>query len=682
MSSFKRILVTSALPYANGPLHIGHIAGAYLPSDLYTRFKRLNGESIIHICGSDEHGVPITIAAEKQGCTPQEIVDRYHELNKATFEKFGISFDYYGRTSSKTHYETASEFFSTLDKKGVFVRKQEKQLFDIEKEMFLPDRYVKGTCPSCGFNEAYGDQCEKCGKSLSPDELIDPISVLSGTKPELRETEHWFLPLGSYQEELENWITSHREWKSNVLGQVQSWLQAGLSDRAVTRDLTWGVPVPHPDAKGKVLYVWFDAPIGYISATKEWAQKNGTPEDWSKWWQDSSTRLIHFIGKDNIVFHCVIFPVMLKAHGDYILPDQVPANEFLNLEGNKLSTSRNWAIWLHEVIEEFEPDLFRYVIASILPESKDADFSWKDFQQRVNSELADVLGNFTNRTLTFIERFAEGKIPSNASLTQRDQDALRVIEIQKEKISRAYESFHFREAVQETMHLAREGNRYFSESEPWKTRTDNPDQCNATLYVSAQIAAALSILFDPVMPEKMKQLRSALGITGEIHWQNVTSEMLKVGTEISSGEILFAKVEDEKIQKQLDKLNYGAGIPSLEAEDESARISPISTEIEFDQFLPIDLRAAKIEAAETVPKSDKLLKLTLDLGLEKRTILSGVAKHISAEELIGKTVVIVSNLKPRKMMGMESQGMVLFAEEPDGTLKPVVTEATPGSCVK
>ena len=680
MSSFKRTLITSALPYANGPLHIGHIAGAYLPSDLYTRFLRMNGESVLHICGSDEHGVPITIAAEKEGCTPQQIVDRYHELNKATFQSFGISFDYYGRTSSPTHKKTASEFFQALEKQGVFVRKMEKQLFDTEKKMFLPDRYVKGTCPSCGYTEAYGDQCEKCGKSLSPSDLIDPVSVLSGTKPELKETEHWFLPLGEYQKELEEWIGGHKEWKPNVLGQVNSWLQSGLSDRAVTRDLSWGVPVPHPDGEGKVLYVWFDAPIGYISATKEWAENKGNPEEWSQWWKDSGTRLIHFIGKDNIVFHCIIFPVMLKAHGEFILPDQVPANEFLNLEGNKLSTSRNWAIWLHEAIEEFEPDFFRYVIASILPESKDSDFSWKDFQQRVNSELADVLGNFTNRTLTFIERFSEGRIPSEITFNERDHEALRAIEEQKVKITQAYQSFRFREAVQETMHLAREGNRYFSESEPWKTRTENPERCNATLFVSAQIAAALSVLFDPIMPTKMRQLRSALGLSDEMTWQEVNSEMLRSGSKVKAGEILFAKIEDDKIQAQLEKLNSGSSTTTTM--DENAGISPISDEIEFDQFLPIDLRAAKILSAEPVPKSDKLLKFTLDLGIENRTILSGVAKHLSPDQLIGKTVVIVSNLKPRMMMGVESQGMVLFAEEPDGTLKPVLTDAMPGSNVK
>lgn len=645
---------------------------------------RLNGEDILHICGSDEHGVPITIAAEKEGCSPQEIVDRYHELNKKTFEQFGISFDFYGRTSSSVHHQTASDFFKHLEEKDVFVRKMEKQLFDVEKKMFLPDRYVKGTCPSCGYPEAYGDQCEKCGKSLSPSELVNPVSVLSGSKPELKETEHWFLPLGDYQTDLESWISGHADWKPNVLGQVNSWLQSGLGDRAVTRDLSWGVPVPHPDANGKVLYVWFDAPIGYISATKEWAENQGRPADWETWWKDSETRLIHFIGKDNIVFHCIIFPVMLKAHEGYILPDQVPANEFLNLEGNKLSTSRNWAIWLHEAIEEFEPDLLRYVIASILPESKDADFSWKDFQQRVNSELADILGNFVNRTLTFIERFAEGRIPEAGPLSPRDLQALSMIETQKMKISKAYQAFRFREAVQETMNLAREGNRYFSESEPWKTRKENPETCDTTLYVSAQIAGALSVLFSPVMPEKMKTLRSCLGLADSLQWQEVQKEMVPSGSSVHSGEILFSKIEDETIQRQLDKLmKHTTSVTSHS--DQEVMESPykaLSDVIEFDQFIPIDLRAAKILEAEKVSGSEKLLQLSLDLGFEKRTVLSGVAQHVNPEELRGQTVVMVANLKPRKMMGIESQGMVLFAEEPDGSLKPVYTSALPGSIVK
>lgn len=681
--SFKRTLVTSALPYANGPLHIGHIAGAYLPSDLYTRYMRLNGENILHICGSDEHGVPITIAAEKEGCTPQEIVDRYHELNKKTFERFGISFDFFGRTSSPVHYKTASEFFRTLEEKGVFIRKMERQLFDIEKKMFLPDRYVKGTCPSCGYSEAYGDQCEKCGKSLSPSDLIEPISVLSGTTPELKETEHWFLPLGDYQKDLESWVSSHTDWKPNVLGQVNSWLQSGLGDRAVTRDLSWGVPVPHPDADGKVLYVWFDAPIGYISATQEWAQLHENPEEWKRWWQDEDTRLIHFIGKDNIVFHCIIFPVMLKAHEGYVLPDQVPANEFLNLEGNKLSTSRNWAIWLHEVIEEFDPDLLRYVIASILPESKDSDFNWKDFQQRVNSELADILGNFVNRTLTFIERFSDSKIPDAGQLSGRDIEALSAIETQKEKISRAYQAFRFREAVQETMNLAREGNRYFSESEPWKTRKEAPEQCDTTLYVSAQIAAAISVLFSPVMPTKMQSLRSCLGLSDTLTWKDVKKEMIPTGTTVHAGDILFSKIDDETIQQQADKLMNQSGVSKSETSVEhESGLKPLSNPIDFDQFISIDLRAAKIVRVEQVHGSEKLLNLSLDVGLEKRTILSGVAQHMKPEDLIGKTVVIVANLKPRKMMGIESQGMVLFAEEPDGTLKPVLTDAQPGSIVK
>jgi len=671
----KRTLVTSALPYANGPIHLGHLAGAYLPADLYVRYKRLTDEDVLYICGSDEHGVPITIAAEKEGVSPQDIVDKFHKKNKQIFEDFGISFDYYGRTSSKVHHKTSQEIFTKLYEDGIFVQKTEEQLYDPEAEMFLPDRYVRGTCPNCGYEDAYGDQCENCGASLSPNELINPKSAITGDTPETRETTHWYLPLGDFQERLEEWLETRKNWKPNVVGQVKSWLNDGLADRAVTRDLSWGVPVPLKEAKGKVLYVWFDAPIGYISATKEWAQKQGNPELWKTYWQDEDTDLIHFIGKDNIVFHCIMFPATLMAHGDYVLPKNVPANEFLNLEGKKLSTSRGWAVWLDEYLEDFEPDLLRYVLGTILPETKDADFSWEEFQNKVNSELADVLGNFVHRTTSFTENYFDGIVPELSEPTDKDKQALEQILIQKEKISAAYEEFKLREAIAETMKLARIGNKYFTDMEPWQTRKDDRETCGNTLHVCLQITAALSILFDPILPNKMSELRRELNITEETSWKLVSDNILESGNPIEKGTILFEKIEDEEVEAQLQKLEA-----RTKQQSEKEDYEPLKDEIAFDDFMKLDLRAGKITKASAIPKANKLLKINVDLGFEQRTIVSGIANDFDPDELAGQKVCVVANLAPKKLMGVESNGMILMAEE-DGKLKFVETDAQPGSPV-
>ena len=674
MPNKKRILVTSALPYANGPIHLGHLAGAYLTPDFYVRYKRRTDADVAFICGSDEHGVPITIAAEKEGVSPQDIVDRYHGMNKKVFEDFGISFDYYGRTSSKVHHETSQEFFTTLNNKGFFKKKTEEQLYDPKAGMFLPDRYVKGTCPNCGYEEAYGDQCEKCGTSLSPTELIDPVSALTGEKPELKKTEHWYMPLGDVQPKLEKWLDTRENWKPNVMGQVKSWLNDGLADRAATRDLSWGVPVPLEEAKGKVLYVWFDAPIGYVSATKEWAQKQGNPDLWKDYWQNEDTELYHFIGKDNIVFHCIMFPIVLMEHGGYVLPKNVPANEFLNLEGKKLSTSRGWAVWLHEYLEDFEPDLLRYALGTTLPESKDSDFSWKDFQMHINTELADVLGNFTNRSLSFTVNYAEGKVPELVEPSDIDLEALQAIEDQKEKITHAYENFRFKEAISETMNLARIGNRYFTETEPWKTRKTEPIKAGNTLHVSLQISAALSCLFDPILPNKMKQLRSQLGISDSFTWNDISNNMLKVGDSVIQGDILFEKIEDDIIEEQIQKLHDKA-----KEADPTPDVPELKDNIEFGDFMKLDLRAGKIISAKKIEKSNKLLEIKVDIGLEQRTIVSGISKYFEADELAGQKVSVVANLAPKKLMGVESKGMILMAENPDGSLKFVETDAEPGS---
>lgn len=675
----KRTLVTSALPYANGPIHLGHLAGAYLPADLYVRYKRLTDEDIIHICGSDEHGVPITIAAEKEDISPQDIVDKFHERNKQIFEDFGIHFDYYGRTSSEVHHQTSQEFFTKLYEDDVFVQKTEEQLYDPKAEMFLPDRYVKGTCPNCGYEEAYGDQCESCGTSLSPTELKNPKSAITGDTPETKETTHWYLPLGDFQERLEEWLDTRENWKPNVMGQVKSWLNDGLADRAVTRDLTWGVPVPLDDAKGKVLYVWFDAPIGYISATKEWAAEQGNPDEWKAYWQDEDTDLIHFIGKDNIVFHCIMFPATLMAHGNYVLPKNVPANEFLNLEGKKLSTSRGWAVWLDEYLKDFDADLLRYVLGTTLPEAKDSDFSWQDFQNKVNSELADVLGNFVYRTTSFTENYFDGKVPELNSPTEKDRETLAKIEKQKQKISKAYEQFKLREAITETMNLARIGNKYFTDMEPWQTRKDDLETCGNTLHVCLQITAALSILFDPILPNKMAELRSELNIADDISWDMISDTILKGGSKIKKGAILFEKIEDEEIEKQLNNLKERASENEKESQD---NYEPLKENMEFDNFMKMDLRAGKIIEASAIEKADKLLKIKVDLGFEERIIVSGISNNFTPDEIIGQKVCVVTNLAPKKLMGVESNGMILMAEEEDGSLKFVETNAEPGSVIK
>ena len=671
----KRILVTSALPYANGPIHLGHLAGAYLPADLYTRFQRLKGADIIHICGSDEHGVPITIAAEKEGVTPQQVVDKFHEMNKQVFSEFGISFDYYGRTSSPVHHETSQEFFKNLNEKGIFNKKTEKQLYDQEADMFLPDRYVKGTCPVCGHPEAYGDQCEKCGSALSPTELKDPKSSITGNTPILRETEHWYLPLGNFEIKIDAWLDSRKNWKANVMGQCKSWIKTGLGDRAVTRDLSWGVPVPIEEARGKVLYVWFDAPIGYISATKEWAESAGKKDLWKDYWQDQDTKLIHFIGKDNIVFHCIMFPSMLMEHGDFVLPENVPANEFLNLEGQKLSTSKGWAVWLHEYLEEFSSDNLRFVLGSTLPETKDSDFSWKDYQTRVNSELADILGNFIFRTTSFTEKFFEAKVPELVNPSEKDKEALNSIADVKTKVEDAYENYRFREAIAETMNLARIGNKYFTEMEPWKTRNTDPVLCGNTLHVCLQLCSALSVMFEPVLPVAMSSMRKQFGLPGNTAWDDINHYMLKPNTGIKTGDILFTKVEDEAVEKQLEILKNRSG--SLNPA--SKEYTPLKDTTDFSSFMNLDLRAGKILSAEKMEKSNKLLKLSIDLGFEKRTILSGIAQYHKPEDIIGKSVCVVANLAPKKMMGIESNGMILMGENEDGSLHFVHTEADPGS---
>ena len=689
--SKRKILITAALPYANGPIHLGHLAGAYLPADLYARYKRLTGADVLFICGSDEMGVAIVVRARKEGITPQQLVDKYHPVIQESFARFGISFDYYGRTSSDVHAETSQEFFRTLSNKGVFRTSTEKQLFDPEAEMFLADRFVVGTCPNCGFADAFGDQCENCGTALSPRELVDPRSTLSSATPELRDTTHWYIKLGDLQPGLEQWIDTKENWKPNVLGQVRSWLKEGLRDRAITRDVPWGVPVPgdvaekeNVDASHKVIYVWFDAPIGYISASIEWSQKIGDGDRWKSYWQGDSD-LIHFIGKDNIVFHCLMFPAMLMSHGEYTLPYNVPANEFLNIEGKKLSTSRGWAIWLHEYLEDFEPDYLRYALATTLPETKDSDFSWQDFQARVNNELADVLGNFVNRTLTFTERYFESTIPELQDPSPIDKEVLASIERFPKKIGSAYDAFRMREAVFETMNLARLGNKYFNDTEPWKTRKSDLKKCGNTIHISLQICAALSVLADPVIPFFAHRLRTMVRLPGSVHsepresnqsdeilWHSVSASMLSPGSRIGDPEILFKKIEDDVIRTQKEKLE---GVETAE---------PVVSEkkgIEFDVFESVDLRAATVLACERVPKTDRLLKLDVDLGYEKRTIVSGIAEQIEPESLVGETVVVVANLAARKIRGVESKGMLLTAEAADGSLSIVKTSAEAGSVV-
>ena len=663
-----RHLVTSALPYANGPVHIGHLAGVYIPSDIYTRYLRLKGEEVISICGSDEHGVPITIKAKKEGVTPQQIVDRYHEIIKKAFADFGIAFDIYSRTSSKTHAETASDFFKNLNEKGEFIEQTTEQYYDPEAKQFLADRYITGRCPKCHEDGAYGDQCEKCGSTLSPNELINPKSAISGAQPELKATTHWYLPLDKYQPMLEKWILEdHKEWKPNVYGQCKSWLDSGLHPRAVSRDLDWGIPVPVKGAEGKVLYVWFDAPIGYISATKEL-----TP-DWEKWWKSEDTKLVHFIGKDNIVFHCIVFPAMLKAHGDYILPENVPANEFLNLEGDKISTSRNWAVWLHEYLKDFpgKQDVLRYVLTATAPETKDNDFTWRDFQSRNNSELVAIFGNFVNRALVLTDKYYGGKVPQCGVLTDADKDVLEQITKVKSGIEKNLQNYKFREALKEMMSLARLGNKYLADTEPWKLAKTDMDRVATILNLSLQITANLAIAAQPFLPFTSDKLKAMLNFS-ELKWDELgKAELLKVDHQLGKPELLFEKIDDAEIQAQLDKLEA----TKLANVNENAEQEPQKELVSFDEFTKMDMRIGKVLTAEKVAKTKKLLKLTVDTGLDHRTIVSGIAEHYTAEEMIGKNVMVLMNLPPREIKGIESHGMLLFAEEPSGKLVAMTGEA-------
>ena len=677
MSKFKRHLITSALPYANGPLHIGHLAGVYIPSDIYTRYLRMKGEDVISICGSDEHGVPITLKARNEGVTPQEIVDRYHAINKKAFEDLGIAFDIYSRTSNKIHYETASEFFLKLYNKGEFIEKTSEQYYDEEAGCFLADRYIMGTCPYCGNENAYGDQCEKCGNSLSPSDLINPHSTISGSKPVLKETLHWYLPLDKYEPWLKKWILEdHKEWKANVYGQCKSWLDQGLQPRAVSRDLEWGVPVPVKNAEGKVLYVWFDAPIGYISATKEL-----TP-DWEKYWKDKETRMIHFIGKDNIVFHCIIFPAMLKAEGTFILPDNVPANEFLNLEGDKISTSRNWAVWLHEYLTDFpgKQDVLRYSLCASAPETKDNDFTWKEFQARNNNELVAILGNFVNRTLVLTNNYYKGETPARAKLDEYDESVLKEIGTLKSNVEANIDSFRFKEALKEAINLARLGNKYLADTEPWKVIKTDPERVKTTMNISLQITANLTILLEPFLPFSMEKLRGWLNL-GKKAWQEAgNKDLLLPGHKIGKPSLLFEKIEDEDIKKQIDKLMASKELNDLSSE----KTIPSKDLISFDDFSKIDIRTATVLEAEKVPKTTKLLKLKIDTGLDVRTIVSGIAEYFDPQALIGKQISVVANLEPRKIRGIESKGMILMAEDKDGKLVLVspTDKVSNGSTIK
>ena len=677
MKKFKRHLVTSALPYANGPIHIGHLAGVYVPSDIYTRYLRMRGEDVISICGSDEHGVPITLKARKEGITPQEVVDRYHELNKKAFADFGIAFDIYSRTSNRIHYETASQFFRKLYDQGEFVEKTASQYYDEEAGCFLADRYITGTCPYCGNENAYGDQCEKCGTSLSPTDLINPKSTISGSAPVMRDTLHWYLPLDKHESWIRKWILEeHTEWKTNVYGQCKSWLDQGLQPRAVSRDLDWGVPVPFGSARGKVLYVWFDAPIGYISATREL-----TP-DWEKYWKDPETRMVHFIGKDNIVFHCIIFPAMLKAEGSYILPDNVPANEFLNLENDKISTSKNWAVWLHEYLEDFpgKQDSLRYALCASAPETKDNDFTWKEFQARNNNELVAILGNFVNRALVLTANYYNGTVPVPGVMNDYDRETVKSIMTCRENTESNLEAFRFRQALAEAMNLARLGNKYLADTEPWKVIKTDPERVKTIMYISLQITANLAILLEPFLPFSMEKLRGWLGIAG-LQWDAAgRSDLLSPGHGISSGELLFSKIDDAEIEKQIQKLldtkkaNHNAKAPVL----------PQKEDVTFDEFTRMDIRTATILEADKVPKTTKLIKLKVDTGIDVRTIVSGIAEHFTAEELPGKNISVVVNLAPRTIRGIESKGMVLLAEDENGKLIFVTpeTKISNGSPVK
>ncbi|NOY97241.1 MAG: methionine--tRNA ligase [Chlorobi bacterium] len=677
MAEYKRTLITTALPYANGPIHIGHLAGVYVPADIYARYLRLKGEEVVLIGGSDEHGVPITLKAKNEGVTPQDIVDKYHGIIKESFKKFGISFDVYSRTSSKIHHDTASEFFKKLYDTGKFIEKTSEQYYDEENKQFLADRYITGTCPKCGFDGAYGDQCESCGSSLSPTELINPKSMISGNVPVLKETKHWYLPLAQYEDWLREWILEgHKEWKVNVYGQCKSWIDSGLQSRAVTRDLNWGVPVPIDEAKGKVLYVWFDAPIGYISATKEL-----TPE-WEKYWKDPETRMLHFIGKDNIVFHCIIFPSMLKAEGSFILPENVPANEFLNLEGDKISTSRNWAVWLHEYLEEFpgKEDVLKYVLTANAPETKDNDFTWSDFQARNNNELVAVLGNYVNRTLVLTQKYFGGVVPALGELTDSDKEVLAKISDIKEEVEKSLDNFRFRESLKYAMDLARLGNKYLADEEPWKVIKSDEERVKTVMNICLQITANLTIILEPFLPFSMEKLRSFLNFEKK-GWDALgNTSLIAAGHKVNKPELLFEKIEDKVIEAQIQKLFDTKNANDLV----ETKASPAKENINFDDFGKIDIRVGTIIEAEKVAKTKKLLKLKIDTGIDQRTVVSGIAEYYQPEVLIGRQVSILVNLEPKKLRGIESQGMILCAENADGSLSIVAPDqkADNGSEVK
>jgi len=687
MTTPKRYTITAALPYTNGPVHIGHLAGVYVPADIYARYQRLKGNDVAYICGSDEHGVPITIKAKKEGITPQQVVDKYHAMIKTSFEEFGISFDNYSRTSAKIHHETASDFFKKLYEDDQFIEETNQQLYDAEANQFLADRFVVGTCPKCGFEESYGDQCENCGTSHNATDLINAKSAITGNTPSLKETKHWFLPLDQYQEWLKKWIVEGHanDWKPNVLGQVKSWLDDGLRPRAVTRDLDWGIPVPAEGGEGKVLYVWFDAPIGYISSTKEWAAEKGI--DWEPYWKDKDTKLVHFIGKDNIVFHCIIFPSMLKAEGSYVLPENVPANEFLNLEGNKISTSKNWAVWLHEYLEDFpeKQDVLRYTLTANAPESKDNDFTWKDFQARNNNELVAIFGNFINRVVVLTNKYYQGVVPSPNTFTDVDEDTLALLKKSPQIISKSIKRYRFREALNELMNLARLGNKYLADEEPWKVIKEDEARVQTIMFVALQIASGLAVLCEPFLPFTATKLKEILRFTqndsvmsststslgtssveGSLTWNDIATKnaLLPSGHQIGKAELLFSKVEDTDVQKQLDKLQ--ASKQANKAANKT--VSPQKDTIEFNDFTKLDMRVGTILEAIKVPKTKKLLQLTVDVGIDVRTIVSGIAESFSPEDIIGQKVTVLCNLAPRKLRGVESQGMILMTDTPDGKL--------------
>ncbi|WP_339924696.1 methionine--tRNA ligase [uncultured Cyclobacterium sp.] len=681
--NFKRHTITSALPYANGPLHIGHLAGCYIPSDIYVRYLRLQQRDVAFVCGSDEHGVAITIKAKNEGISPQEVVDRYHGIMKGSFEKFGISFDHYSRTTSPVHHETASQLFAELYQKGEFDEKETEQYYDAEANQFLADRYIEGTCPNCGYEEAYGDQCEKCGSSLSPTDLINPRSKLSGNTPVLKMTKHWFLDLGKFTPFLKEWILDEHanDWKNNVLGQCRSWLESGdgLQPRSMTRDMDWGIPVPIPGAEGKVLYVWFDAPIGYISSTKEWAKENG--KDWELYWKDKETKLVHFIGKDNIVFHCITFPAILKTLGDFILPENVPANEFLNLEGQKISTSKNWAVWLHEYLEEFpgQEDVLRYVLTANAPETKDNDFTWKDFQARNNNELVAIFGNFVNRALVLTHKYYEGKVPKNYGLAPVEEELINTLNEYPTKISQSIEKYRFREALTLMMDFARTGNKYLAETEPWKTIKTDQERTSTILNVAINIVANLSVLSQPFLPFTSEKIKNMLGLSG-LNWEDAgRMDLVKEGNSIGKAELLFQKIEDSTVETQIQKLLDSKKLN----EAAKYKAAPMKELVSFDDFGKLDLRVVTVVEAMKVKKSKKLLQLKVDTGIGVKTVLSGVAEQFQPEELVGRQVTMLLNLAPKKMAGIDSEGMILMAEDSEGKLKLLSPhEATnPGSAI-